>query len=113
MIKDNQYQIIEDVDKHPALHVLIYENNHKVVADQIFYFENAITVNGKKDSTYMIRFYSTAPKLIIVNHDNFVQGSYFNGLVKTEKLKTVNSKISQAFNKLSQTFTTLKTTHWI
>ena len=57
--------------------MIVYENNHRIIAEKSFYFNAGITIKGKAGSTYMIRFFSSNKKLITVAHSSFIQTLHF------------------------------------
>lgn len=58
------------------MHLVVYENNHRIVAEKSMYFQGVVTVDGKQGSTYMMRFFSPTRKLITISHNNFIQTSH-------------------------------------
>lgn len=76
VLKDNAYMRVQSVEDEPAIYLAVYENNHRIVVEKSFYFEAGVVINGKAGSTYMMRFFSSKPKMVIVNHNSFLQTSY-------------------------------------
>lgn len=76
VLKDNAYTRVQNVEDEPAIYLVVYENNHRIVVEKSFYFNAGIAINGKAGSTYMMRFFSSKSKMVIVSHNSFLQTSY-------------------------------------
>lgn len=84
VVKDNVYSEIEDVEKDSPVRVEVFENNVRLVAQKDAYFEGAMKFNGRKDSTYTIRFQtSVTQKLISIRQNYLVESQHVEGLLQT------------------------------
>lgn len=113
VLRNNVYSQIQNIENEAALHVIVYENNHRIVAEKSLFFSDVISFDGKKDNTYMMRFYSPTHKLVIVNHNKLVGSSHFSDKIVSDKMRNVEDRLASTNNKLNYIFKTLRTTYRI
>ena len=82
------YQEVQDIGETPPVQVTIFENNNRLVAEDLFYFKGAIQVQGKEDSTYNIRFFTTKElRLVRVNHNSVFETLDFHKTATTDSIQ--------------------------
>ena len=91
--REGDYVQVDEVDKEFPLKVYVYGSNHELLVEKHFYFGGLISLIGKADSTYTIRFYSTgSKKLVEARHNEIWQTHQVANLLAEETIKAHGEK---------------------
>jgi citrate lyase synthetase len=72
-LENNAYGIIKDIDTEIPIHVYVYENNNRMIAEGEFYFEKSIKFLAIPDAYYSVRFRNGGqPKLVSFTYPNIL-----------------------------------------